>query len=365
VRAAVDTNAVSEATIAASLAMSPVARPVPGEIGGSDLSSISSAISDITSILSTIIGSQATDILEGYGMAEYVRYNSDLLGGSVNCSLTNYSSSSPTQVVVTINYPQPIYIPGLAELWKFLGPSNIYSGTQPLANGLTGIPQYLLPVYAGNLPGQSYLSDLQQYDSGAASSVESLYNNLASDLPTVLLPYVNVQSECAIGYCCWSGIVRAPDSNPNTVSSTNNNAMEQLQQTQEAQSAYSNAVVTADQTCQNVTNAYQQYLTAKQNYDSSTNSANLTALQNAEETYSQDYYSNMDAGISLTNAMNTLNQDLANEPSINGSIPGNVNEGGNNNAGNFNGANSGSQTAPPVGGVNCPCTCPTPPLSTN
>jgi hypothetical protein len=355
VRGAVDTNAVSEATIAASLAMSPVARPVPGEIGGSSLSTISSAISDITSILSTIIGSQATDILEGYGMAEYVRYNSDLLGGSVNCSVTNFNFNSPTQVVVSINYPQPIYIPGLAELWKFLGPSNIYSGTQPLANGLTGIPKYLLPVYAGNLPGQSYLNDLQQYDSGAATSLESLYNNLASDLPTVLLPYVNIQSECAMGYYAWSGIVRGPDMIPNTQST--NDPLAQVEQTEQAQQAYSNAMENAKQACQNVTNAWQQYETAKSNYKNNNNSANLTALQNAEETYSQDYYSNLDAGTTLTNDMNALNTDLQNEPSIHGSTP---TVSGSTNASAFNGDNSGSQTAPTVGGLNCPCTCPLP-----
>jgi hypothetical protein len=356
VRGAVDTNAVSEATIAASLAMSPVARPVPGEIGGSSLSTISSAISDITSILSTIIGSQATDILEGYGMAEYVRYNSDLLGGSVSCSVTNFNFNSPTQVVVTINYPQPIYIPGLAELWKFVGnKANIYAGTTNLASGLTGIPKYLLPVYAGNLPGQSYLSDLQQYDSGAATSLESLYNNLASDLPTVLLPYVNVQSECAMGYYAWSGIVRGPDMIPNSQST--NDPLAQVEQTEQAQQAYSNAMENAKQACQNVTNAWQQYETAKTNYKNNTNSANLTSLQNAEETYSQDYYSNLDAGTTLTNDMNALNTDLQNEPSIHGSTP---TVGGSTNASAFNGANSGSQTAPTVGGLNCPCTCPLP-----
>jgi hypothetical protein len=200
---------------------------------------------------------------------------------------------------------------------------------------------------------------LSQYDSSAASSLQSLGTSLLNDLPTVLLPYVNIQSECAIGYCSWSGIPRAPDTNPNTESSTNNDAMNQLNQTETDKNTYSNAVVSADQSCQNVTNAYQQYWTAEQNYQSSTNSANLQALQDAEQTYSQFYYSNQEAGVTLTNAMNQLNTDLSNEPSVTGSDPSGG--GSNPNSGAFNNQNTGgSQSAPMMGGVNCPCTCPSP-----
>ena len=366
VRASVDTtNAADDATIAAAIAMAPVARPVPGEIGGSYLTSLQNVGADVTTFLNSIM-TGAGNIVVGYPMAKYVRYNSDLLGGSVNCWLTNYDSTSPTQVVVAINYPQPLYIPGLAELWKFVGDkTNIYAGTQPLAAGLTGVPKYLLPLYAGNAPGQQYINDLSQYDSSMANSLGSMESSLLNDLPVVLLPYVNIQSECAIGYCNWSGIPRMPDSITDSQGSGTNDALAQLQQTQTDQNTYSNDLVQTEQACENMTNAYQQYLTAKQNYDQSTNSDNLTALENAETAYSGYYVDYGTDGTSLTNAMNQLNKDLANEPTISGSIPGGVNEGSNNNGSAFNGANSGTQTAPPVGGIGCPCTCPSPPLSTN
>jgi hypothetical protein len=359
------TNADSDALIAASICMSPVARPVPGEIGGTYLSDVQNLGNDVVQFLNGIIPG-AGYIVEGYPMARYVRYNSDLLGGSVSCSITNFDSTSPTQVVVNINYPQPLYIPGLAELWKFVGDkTNIYSGTQSLASGLTGLPKYLLPIYAGSVPGQDYINDISQYDSSLGNSLSSDETSLLNDLPVVLLPYVNVQSECAIGYCNWSGIVRNPDTIADSQGSGTNNALQQLQQTQQDQNAYSNAMVTLEQDCQNLTNSYQQYLTAKQNYDQSTNSDNLQALENAETAYAGYFGSYGTDGTTLTNDMNTVNNDLKNEPSINGSIPGGVNEGSNGNAGSFNGANTGSQTAPSEGGLSCPCTCPAPPLSTN
>ncbi|HEY1789986.1 MAG TPA: TadE family protein [Verrucomicrobiae bacterium] len=360
-----DTDAVSKATIAAAIAMSPVARPAAGEIGGSYLSSLQNLGNDVTTFLNSIIPG-AGNIVVGYPMARYVRYNSDLLGGSVNCSLASFNSTSPTQVVVTINYPQPLYIPGLAELWRFVGgastSNNIYAGTQPLAAGLTGVPKYLLPIYAGQMPGQDYLNDLSQYDSGVASSLSSDESSILSDLPVVLLPYVNIQSECAIGYCNWSGIPREPDTIADSEGSGTNDAMQQLQQTQKDKQTYSNELVTVEQDCQNMTNAYQQYLTAKQNYDQSTNSDNLTALKNAEQAYSGYYVDYGTDGTSLTNAMNQLNTDLSNLPSVPGSTPSQ--SGGN--SGAFNQQSSqGSQSAPSVGGINCPCTCPSPPLSTD
>src|SRR5579859_3900672 len=153
VNASYDTNALDSAQKAASIAIAPVARPVYDEIGGDTQfgSDVSGFIGSLTSIVS---GSQfATEALqfgEGYVMSQYVRFNSSLLGGSVSCSLTNFSSSSPTQVVVTINYPQPIFIPGLTTLWKFIGGTNIYASLSAQSAGLTGIPKYLLPLYAGN-----------------------------------------------------------------------------------------------------------------------------------------------------------------------------------------------------------------------
>jgi hypothetical protein len=356
------TNAEDYGTKAAAIAMSPVARPVPGEIGGSYLSSLQNLGNDVTTFLNGIIPG-AGNIVMGYPMAKYVRYNSDLLGGSVSFCVTNFNSSSPTQVVVNISYPQPLYIPGLAELWKFVGnKANIYAGTTNLASGLTGIPKYLLPLYAGNAPGSEYINDLSQYDSSVANSLSSAENSLLSDLPVVLLPYVNIQSECAIGYYNWSGIVRDPDSVTDSQGSTTNNAMQQLQQTQQDKQTYSNDLVQVEQDCKNMTNAYQQYQTAKQNYDSSTNSDNLKALQDAETAYSGYYTDYGTDGTGLTNAMNQLNTDLSNLPSVTGSTPSQ--SGGNSGAFNQQ-SGQGSQSAPSVGGLDCPCTCPSPPLPTN
>ncbi len=93
-------------------------------------------------------------------MSQYVRFNSSLLGGSVELQFDEFQCvPAPTQVVVTINYPQPIFIPGLTTLWKFIGGTNIYASLSAQSAGLTGIPKYLLPLYAGN---SSYMSDVSQ-----------------------------------------------------------------------------------------------------------------------------------------------------------------------------------------------------------
>jgi len=327
------TNAPSEAQKAASIVMAPIARPVPNEIGGD--TAFGNEVSGLISSLNSIGGKFGYDVTrfgEGYVMVQYVRYNSDLLGGSVACSLTNYSSGSPTQVVVQINYPQPIYMPGLTSLWKFLGGSNIYASLSSQSAGLTGIPKYLLPVYAGN---SEYLNDVQQlssYDSSLSSSIQSFINGL----PTVLLPYIDIQSECSIGYSYWGGTIRLPDTVADSSGSTTNNAMQQLQQTQTDQNSYSNAVENANVACNNETNAYAQMQQAQQNYDNNpTNSAAQASYQQAQQTYSNFYYSNQTAQANVTSTQNQLNSDINNLPGVAGNTP------------------------PNVGGVDCP-SCPPP-----
>jgi Flp pilus assembly protein TadG len=327
------TNAPATAQKAASIVMAPIARPVPNEIGGD--TAFGNEVSGVISALNGIGGTFGYDITrfgEGYVMAQYVRYNSDLLGGGVTCSLTNFASGSPTQVVVQISYPQPIYMPGLTSLWKFLGGSNIYASLSSSSAGLTGIPKYLLPIYAGN---SEYLSDaeaLASFDSGLSSSLQSFINGL----PTVLLPYVNIQSECAIGYSDWSGIVRLPDTVGDSTGSSTNNAMQQLQQAQNDQTTYSNAVENANVACQNETNAYAQMLQAQQQADQNpTNSQAQANYQQAQQTYSNFYYSNQTAQTTVNNAAGVVNNDYQNLPSVGGNSP------------------------PTVGGVNCP-SCPPP-----
>lgn len=314
-----DTNAAAEAQTAAAIVLAPIARPVPGEIGGD--TSIGTAVtgfeSTLQGTLGKIDGTFGDDIYDfgaGYLMANYIRLNPNILGGSVSCSLTNYTTSSPTQVVVTINYPQPIYVPGLAEMWNFLTGSNIYQSLNPSAQGLTGIPKYLLPLYAGTLPGQNYLSDLSEYDSSAASSLQSFGNNLLNAMPTVLLPYVNVQSECAIGYSGWSGVVRTADDTPDTSATDTNldNSEQNIQDYNTANSNYTNAVNVAKTQCQDATNAC-----GKINADNATISEisaippnKRTAAQNQELSDAQSDLPTQQGNLST--AESNLEQDNAN-----------------------------------------------------
>lgn len=337
VNASYDTNALATAQKSAYIAIAPVARPVLDEIGGN--TEVGSAVNGVESWIQSLAqssGSQlaveALDFGEGYLMASDVRFNSDLLGGSIACGLTNFTSSSPTQVVVTINYPQPIFVPGLTSLWKMLGGTNIYGALSAQSAGLTGIPHYLLPVYAGNSPIQSDVSQLSQYDSSLGNSVQ----NFISELPTVLLPYIDIQSECAIGYSDWSGIVRLPDTVADSTGSATNNPMAQVEQTQTDQNNYSNAVQVATNACSNETNAYAAYLAAyQQAQNEPTNSQAQAQLQQAEKTYSNFYQSNITAQSAVNNDAGILNQDFQNLGGVAGQNP------------------------PTVGGVNCP-TCPSP-----
>lgn len=264
VSGAVDTNAQDEAESAASIALAPIARPVPGEIGGNTSigQDVTSLVSDMNQAVSgSALASDALDYCEGYFMAKYVRFNSSLLGGSV--TITN--EGSPAQVDVAINYPQPIYIPGLAGLWNFVGHDNIYSGLSQNAQGLTGITGQLLPIYAGNSSIQNFSADLSEYDSGASVSL----NNLVSSLPVVLLPYVNIQSKCSMGYSAWSGTPRVPpgaDAVDNSGDNTNDPAG-QVQAATQAESTYTNDVNTAANDCHSL-------CTAKSNYEAAQNRDN-------------------------------------------------------------------------------------------
>src|SRR5690349_14598657 len=153
VRASIDPDdAKDKAVTAAAMAMAPVARPVPGEFGGPSVGS------DFGTFLNPVLGSKAGNFLLGYAMAKYVRFNSDLLGGSVNAQV----QGDPKQVDVTINYPQPIYLPGLMEMWNFVMGDRIYQSMRPLRQGLGGIPGKVLPVYEAADQAQSLQNALNQ-----------------------------------------------------------------------------------------------------------------------------------------------------------------------------------------------------------
>lgn len=327
-----DTNAASEAETAACIALAPVSRPVPNELGGN--TGIGSDINQVETWIGTVGGTFGQDLYDfasGYVMNQYVRFNGDVLGGGVSCVMTNYNSG-PQQVDVTINYPQPIFLPGLQSLWTFLGGSNMYASLSSQSAGLTGVPKYLLPIYAGNSSYLSDVSELSQYDSSLGSTIQGL----VSDIPVVLLPYIDIQSECAMGVSPWSGTPRMPDSIANDTSSTNNSGADLLNKTQSDKTVYSNVVEQATLACQNETNAYNAVVLAQQQYESNpTNTTYQSDLTQAKQTYSNFYYSNITAQANVTGPENTLNGDINQLPSING------------------------HSMQDVGGVSCP-SCPDP-----
>ena len=166
---------------AAALALAPVARAVPREFLG-----VSSFTSD---------GSPAMALLEGFLTARYVRLNPDLGGGSMTISRTRHAKNSPEQVNVEINYPQPIYIPGLAELWNYVGHgSEIGADLSDLNDGLFGpiaIPDRIL---------ESFPSELKKLFPGIVDAAKTYIYSVSRKF---MYPYVNVRGKCAIGYSDW------------------------------------------------------------------------------------------------------------------------------------------------------------------
>jgi len=202
--------------------------------------------------LNTFLGSKLGNFAAGYAMAKYVRFNSSLLGGSVNCS----SSGSPKQVDVTINYPQPIFMPGFAEMWNFVTGDKIYYGMKSLRQGLGGIPGKLLPVYETMDQAPKYEDMLAKYDPGLAGSISSF----VSSIPVVMLPYINVQSKCSTGYSDWGS--KDPDYRPRMPASGDesdssgktdnpdvNNAGDKAEKTKKDQEDYKAAVPDAKDKC--------------------------------------------------------------------------------------------------------------------
>ena len=247
VRASIDENdAKDKAQTAAAMVFAPIARPVPGELGGPSYGSA------LGGVLNTFMGSKLGNFAAGYAMAKYVRLNSSLLGGSVNCS----ASGTPKQVDVTINYPQPIFMPGFAEMWNFVTGDKIYYGMKSLRQGLGGIPGKILPVYETLDQAKSFEETLAKYDPGLAGSL----SGIASSIPVVMLPYINIQSKCSTGYSDWGS--KDPDYRPRkpatgdesddsgkTDNSDVNNAGDKAEKSKKDQEAYQAAVPDAKDKC--------------------------------------------------------------------------------------------------------------------
>ena len=253
VRASIDPDdALDKAKTAAAMALAPVARPVPGEFGGP------SAGSDFGSFLNPVLGNKAGSFLAGYAMAKFVRLNPDLLGGNVTAAI----QGNPKQVDVTISYPQPVYLPGLMEMWNYVMGDRIYQSMKPLRQGLGGIPGKVLPLYEAGDQAQSLQNLLQQFDAGTAGKLGSI----GSSIPTVLLPYINVQSKCSIGFSDWGS--KDPDYRPRMPARGNEsdssggdpklaNTAGNLQKAQQDEQTYKNALADAKQKCADLVQADQ------------------------------------------------------------------------------------------------------------
>ena len=184
-------NAAKEMAVkAAAYALAPVARLVPREIFGMG---------------GSLLGGGIPGLLEGYLMAR-MRLDPAILGGSVQITTTD----SPHQVHVEINYPQPIYIPGLAELWNLVAGKKIYYALKDLRQGLGGIPAPFLTSYEG------YQELQYEYDQMLARirafspsfNPPRMPNIPAEDI--LFFPYINLSGNCSMGYEEWGGSLRLP-----------------------------------------------------------------------------------------------------------------------------------------------------------
>ena len=268
VRYSVDPNdAQSKAKMAACMVMGPVASPMPGEIPvlGSYLSMANSTLSQYIPGL--------TKYFEGLAFAYFFRFG--VLGGSVSNSING------NQVDCTINYPQPIFVPGLSAMWNFLSKDktkNISTDTVALESGLGGL-----------VKAQETVNQAQSQASSAASEFNSLFGTSISlpSIPQILLPYVNIQAKCSLGASGWSGSPRLPDDTDDTsgVDTNLNNAQDTVKNFNQANQNYTNAVAAAANDCQTMTTAC-----GKIAADNNTiNSYNATPPQNRTQTDTNNF----------------------------------------------------------------------------
>jgi hypothetical protein len=121
----------------------------------------------------------------------------------------------------------------------------INTDTASLENGLGGL-----------VKGQQTINQLQTEAGSAVSEFNSIFGTSISipNIPQVLLPYVNIQAKCSLGYSAWSGTPRLPDNETDT-SGVTNSPGDNLQKVANDNNAYSNACAVAKQDCMSVTQA--------------------------------------------------------------------------------------------------------------
>jgi hypothetical protein len=272
-------DATNMAVKAAAIALAPIARFVPGELFGlgGDLSSMTS---DVTSSLPTIFQT-AADLVEGYACAEW-RLNSSSWGGggSVAISTTNYNSSTALseEVDVNVQYPQPLFIPGLASLWNFVAGQKYAASVAPLGAGLGGI--------AGM--SSSILGDYSK----VSSELSGLGFTMPSTPPELSMEtYVNIHSKCAVGYENWGmgsnasfmPRMHATSDNTDDTGVTTNSSItgagSNLQQTATDETNYNNAAVAASNACQTLCTADSNLASAHSRDDPIINNPKSTPAQ--------------------------------------------------------------------------------------
>ena len=202
------------------------------------------------------MGNEATKYATGFAMAQYVRFG--ILGGSVS----NTVEGSPQQVDTIINYPQPIFVPGLASMWNFVTGDKIYTSMQPLATGLTG----------GVQSYNRFMGTWEQIQQQVAAFGIKLPN-----MPAIFLPYVNIQSKCTIGYENWGSNAQldrprlkdtvADDGSSSDTQSQINSAQQKAQQQEQDGKNYQNAANNANQACNNLCTADSNLASAHQRDD--------------------------------------------------------------------------------------------------
>jgi hypothetical protein len=182
-----DVQAQAMAKRAACMALAPIARPVSGEPGYGLFNSPLLNLGPLNALLGEN-AVYAANYFKGLAYVSAFRLQPNILGGSVNIT----TNGNPTQVNVAINYPQPVFVPGLAGMWNFVTGERIYHGLQPLSQGLN----------ANSLPG-ALLPVLSSYDQMQEQLAQFDYQ--LPSLPFIIYPYVNIRSKCSMGYEDWSG----------------------------------------------------------------------------------------------------------------------------------------------------------------
>ncbi len=165
VRVSWDSNAETLAKKAAALAYAPVSALIPGEVFG--LGSPSSLLSGVGS--STL--SSLASIMEGFGMAYFVRLNS---AGGGEVEIGRSGSGSTEQVDVKLTYACPVWVPGLKELWQ------LATTERSEELDFDKMENDLAPL----APGGGLLSFVSPY------------------------AYIGIKSKCSMGYEGWSGTPR-------------------------------------------------------------------------------------------------------------------------------------------------------------